>query len=83
LGHATALGRPSCTSDSTECIIKPHSYTDLYNYAYSESDWNAYTDCNPHWNSYKYGDSYGYTRTRLNTFKFSYADAYTESYTLH
>ena len=83
MGHATALGRPSCTSDSTKCIINSYSYTDLYNYAYSESDWNPNTYTDTDWNSYKYGDSYGYTRTRLDTVKFSYADAYTESYTVH
>jgi hypothetical protein len=82
LGHATAVSRSSCTSDSTECIIEPHTYTDLYANTDPESNGytHAYTDTN--WNSYKYGDSYCHTRARLDCIQLGHADSYTEPYSI-
>jgi hypothetical protein len=82
LGYATAVSWSSCASDSTECIIEPHTYTNLYANTDPESNRNThpYTDTN--WNSYKYGDSYGHTRARLDCIQLGHADAYTESHTV-
>jgi hypothetical protein len=83
LGHATALSGSSCASDSTECIIEPHPYTDLYTNTDPESNRYSHTYTDTHWNSYKYGDSYCHTCTRLHCIELGYADSYTESHTVY
>ena len=82
MGHATTVDGSSCASDSTECIIESHTYTDLYANTDPESnrDTHPYTDTN--WNSYKYGDSYGHTCARLHCIQLGHADSYTKSHSV-
>ena len=82
MGHAITVGWSSCASDSSKCILEPHSHTEFYANTHSESNGHSYTHTDTDWNSHQYGDSYRDACTRFNSIELGHTDSYTEPHSV-